>query len=86
MCDPFDWVTKTDAEIVQAGEDLARLFYKMQGHVRHPSFQFRKATHPQERLVWAMACKAFEELLATDLQDTADNLEEEEIEDDADDV
>jgi hypothetical protein len=80
----FNWDDKTDVEIVQAGEDLARLFYKMQGHVRHPSFQFRNATHPQERLVWLMACKAFEELTGTDLQDTADNLEDEVNEHDED--
>ncbi len=84
MSEPFDWASKTDAEIVQAGEDLARLFYKMQGHVRHPRFKFREAKHPQERLVWLMACKAFEELTGTDLQDTADNLEEETDEHDAD--
>lgn len=39
---------------------LARLFYKLHGYNVEEGYDFSKAVHPQEKLMWEMAELAFE--------------------------
>jgi hypothetical protein len=73
---PFDWSKKSDEEIVAAGLELARRFYKAHGYEVPVGYKFYSAKHPQERGMWNLAVMAFEELTGTDLQDALANIEE----------
>lgn len=65
----------TDQQIVDQTNQLAHRFYKAHGYQRDPGFDFHKAHHPQERLMWELACIAQEDLTQTDAQNAADELE-----------
>lgn len=74
--DPFDWSKKSDEEIVAAGLELARRFYKAHGYEVPVGYKFYEARHPQEQGMWELAVMAFEELTGTDLNDALDNIGE----------
>lgn len=63
-------------KIVADGNALARMFYRRMGYERPDGYRFDKATHPQERMCWAMACDAVEHLFGTDLEEVLAELEE----------
>lgn len=67
---------KTDEQIVAEANELARRFYESFGYVVPEGYRFDEATHPQECGMWNLACIAYEELAATDLQDALTNLDE----------
>ncbi len=62
---------------VELGRRLARRFYKAMGYEVPEGYAFDTARHPTEKLCWAMAVIAFEELLATDLDEVVAELEDE---------
>lgn len=72
--------TRTDREIVEQTNTLAREFYSMLGYVVPATHRFYDAEridyHPQEALCWAMACHAQRELTSTDPDDALRNLED----------
>lgn len=67
----------TDAEIVQKANHIAREIYRLRGYLVPEGYRFDKATHPQEREAWHAADIAFVELLDTDINDAASNLDDE---------
>ena len=74
--DPYDWTVKSDEEIVAAGLELARRFYKAHGYEVPVGYKFYEARHPQEQGVWELAVMAFGELTGTSLNDALDNIGE----------
>ena len=66
----------TDEEIVKAGLELARAFYKSNGCDVPEGFKFHESQHPMEQGMWNLACIAFEMLTRTDLQTALDNIED----------
>lgn len=65
----------TDEQIVEAAIELAGEFYAMQGYSHRPGFKYWESPHPQEQLMWRMACHAFEILRGTDPEDALSNIE-----------
>lgn len=61
--------TKTLADIVKRGNDLARQFYASMGCVVPDDYKFYEATHPQEVGCWNMAVMAYDFIEGTDLED-----------------
>lgn len=70
----FDWAQKSDEEILAAGLELARTFYRAYGYEVPEGYKFYEATHPQECSMWDLAVIAFEQLTGTSLDDVLDNL------------
>ena len=72
--------TRTDLEIVEQTNTLAREFYRMLGYVVSDDHRFyeteRVNYHPQEALCWSMACHAQRELTSTDPDDALANLDD----------
>lgn len=66
---------RTDQEIVDQTNELARKLYRLRGYVVAEGYRFDKATHPHMKEAWDGACAA--QLLLTDT-DPNDALEEEE--------
>ena len=66
--------SRTDKEIIEQTNNLARDFYKIMGY-NGEGVRFYESTHPQERLCWNLACKAQENLTNTEIDDILDNLE-----------
>lgn len=49
----------SDVQLLAMAQKLAVDFYAMHGHqVSNPSHDFAHSTHPQERLMWALALHA----------------------------
>ena len=68
---------RSDREIVNDANDLARRFYASQGYQVPEGYCFDQATHPQERGCWDLAVIAYEFIEGTPVQDVLDSLEEE---------
>lgn len=68
---------RTDLEIVEQTNDLARLFYRIhdRGGGVEKGYRFDLSEHPQEQQCWKMACVAQELLTETDVTVAIDNLE-----------
>ena len=66
---------RTDQEIVDQTNALARKFYEMQGYKVPDDFKFYLAHHPQEVAAWDMAVTAQLELTDTDADDALRNVE-----------
>ena len=69
---------RTDQEILDQTNELARTLYFIRGYVVKEGYRFDLAVHPHEREAWAGACAAQELLTNTDANDVANNLEPEE--------
>lgn len=70
--------TMTNCELVDAAIELAGKFYSMQGYTHRPGFKYWESPHPQEQLVFEMACCAFEFIRGSDVMDAISDLEDEE--------
>lgn len=66
-----------DREIVELANELAAKFYGFLGKKRPDDFEFWRATHPEEKMMWDMAAEAMETLLGTDANDAVSNIEDE---------
>lgn len=71
-----DIQSMTDEQLVEAGLELARKFYKAHGYDVPKGFKFYESTHPQELTMWNLAVMAFEQLTQTDLEDVLSNVDE----------
>lgn len=73
-----DEFVPSDEEIVMRANCLARDFYAMQGYCVESGFRFDKARHPQEKLCWDLACKAYDFIEGTDVLEALDCVGDEE--------
>ena len=67
---------RTEQEIVNQTNQLAREFYAKRGYQVPDGYRFDEATHPHEVEAWEMACMAQRLLTSTDPVDALDNLED----------
>lgn len=67
---------RTDQEIIQQTNELARILYRLRGYTVNEGYRFDKATHPHEVEAWRGACEAQILLTDTDPQDALDEIEE----------
>lgn len=74
----MDKPPKTDAEIVAACNELARLFYKANGYDVPEGYRFDEAHHPQELGMWNLAVMAYDHIEGTDVECAIDNLDQDE--------
>lgn len=68
--------TRDDETIVSQTIALAGQFYEAHGYTHTEGFRYWESTHPQERLMWRLACLAQLELTDTDPEDALQELEE----------
>lgn len=66
----------TNRELVDAAIELAGAFYAMHGYVHREGFKYWLSPHPQERLMFEMACRAFEMCRGSDVMDAVADLED----------
>lgn len=66
---------RTEREIVDQTNRLARDFYAMMGYEVGPDYRFYDSDHPQAEMCWEMAVKAQDELTATDVDNALIELE-----------
>jgi hypothetical protein len=59
---------KTDREIVEGANALARALYELRGYVTREGYRFDKATHPHEVEAWRAAVLAYEHINGTDVE------------------
>lgn len=69
-----DGSAKSNREVVDDANDLARRFYKMHGYQVSEGYRFDEATHPQEQAMWDMAVQAYKFILDLDVEDALANL------------
>lgn len=69
--------SKTDQQIVDDCNRLARVFYKMNGYEVPEGYRFDQARHPQERGSWNLAAVAYLHIEGTDPDEALQNLEDE---------
>lgn len=68
----------SNRELVDAAIELAGQFYAMQGYSHRTGFKYWESPHPNERLVFKMACHAFEIIRGSEVMDAIADLEDEE--------
>lgn len=67
---------RTDREIVDQTNELARRLYEDQGYAVPTGYRFDQAEHPHERAAWNWACIAMVYLTETDPEDALIALED----------
>lgn len=67
----------TDKELVDVAIILAGKFYSMMGYSHREGFKYWESPHPQERLVFDMACEALEIIRGSNVMDAIDNMDDE---------
>lgn len=67
---------RTDQEIIQQTNELARILYRLRGYVVNEGYRFDKATHPHEVEAWQGACEAQILLTGTDPNNALENEED----------
>ncbi len=67
---------KTEQQIVEDCNALARQFYKMQGCKVPDDFKFYEAHHPMEVRCWNMAVLAYDHIEGTDVDDCLSHVED----------
>lgn len=73
---------RTDQQIIDQTNDLARTLYRLRGYQVPEGYRFDKATHPDERGAWLGAVAAQMFLTDTDPVAILAEMEEEEDEED----
>lgn len=68
--------SRTDAELVIAGNALAAEFYASMGYNAKPGFRFDRSIHGTEIMCWRFAQIAFLRLQDTDIEDAVENEED----------
>lgn len=74
---------KTNREIVDECNELARTLYATNGYEVPDDYKMYDATHPQEKGAWAMAVYAYDHIEGTDVENALAELEEEDLKTDA---
>lgn len=67
---------KTEKQIVDDTNKLARLFYKMSGNAVPDGDKFYEAHHSAEVLCWDMAMAAYDHIEGTDVIDALCEIED----------
>lgn len=67
---------RTEQQIVDDANALARVFYGILGYQVEPGYRFDEATHPQEVAMWSMAVIAYENIEGTDVEDALACIED----------
>lgn len=68
---------RSDKEIVDQTNELARLLYAIRGYESEKGYRFDAATHPHEVEAWEGACAAQLLLTGTDPDNALANLDDE---------
>lgn len=71
--------SRTNQEIIDQTNLLARQFYLLRGYEVPEGFRFdeqSEASHPHEIQAWQQACFAQEELTGTDVEDVLSDMED----------
>ncbi|PHY81395.1 hypothetical protein CS371_17755 (plasmid) [Serratia marcescens] len=68
----------SNEELIAAALELAGKFYEAQGYTHRPGFKYYASPHPAERLMWKMACDAFEFIRGSDVRDALTDVEDDE--------
>jgi hypothetical protein len=68
---------KTEQEIVDGCNELARRFYMAMGYEVPAEYRMHDATHPQEVMCWEMAVTAYEFIEGTEVDHILQCLEDE---------
>lgn len=66
---------KTPRDVINETIEVARELYGFLGYESKPGFKFWESRHPQEKMVWAMACAMMERFTYTDVDDAFTELE-----------
>lgn len=69
---------KTDREVVDRANELARVFYKAHGYQVEEGYRFDQAFHPQERGMFNLAAIAFDFIEGTDVEAALEQLDDDE--------
>lgn len=67
----------SNQELVDAAIELAGEFYCLMGYTHREGFKYYNSQHPQEQMVWKMACAAFLNLRGSDVEDALSDIEDE---------
>jgi hypothetical protein len=70
-------MARTNKQIVEDANALAAEFYASAGYVAKKGFRFDLSCHPQELLMWRMACLAYERIQGTEVEQALAELEDE---------
>lgn len=65
---------RTEKQIVDDANDLAREFYAILGYQAKEGFRFDLSAHPQEQAMWLMACVAYERIHGTDVEEALEAM------------
>lgn len=71
---------RSDQDIVDQTNAIARIIYAAQGYVMPEGFEFHTETinrHPHEEACWLAACQIQELMTSTDPTDAVSNIEDE---------
>lgn len=71
-----DYDPKSAPELIAAALSLADKFYTYHGYVSRPGFRYDQSPHPMERLMFDLACEAFEQIRGTDIENAIAEEEE----------
>ncbi len=69
--------TMTNEELVNAAIELADDFYRLHGFEPKKNFKYWESSHPQEQLIFEMACLAFEKIRGSDVMEAIEDIEAE---------
>lgn len=68
--------SRTEQQIIDDCNVLAREFYKVHGYDVPEGFKFHESSHPQEQSMWNLAVMAYEHVQGTDVLDALSQVEE----------
>ena len=68
---------KTERELVEECNQLAHIYYEMQGCKVGEDYKFYEAHHPAEVSCWEMAVAAYGHIRETDIEDCLIQMEDE---------
>ncbi len=71
---------RTDKQIIKQTEEVARRFLFMIDFCVKEGVNIRHLKHPKARKAWGLACEVQEIITKTDVQNSLDNLEDQESE------
>lgn len=76
MSNSFDISAKTDEQIIQEANELAREFHRQNGYEVPDGFTFYDSDNPRAIKAWNFAVIAYEFLTGTDLTDVLSGIGE----------
>lgn len=77
MSNAFDISAKSDRQIIDEANELAREFHRQNGYEVPDGFKFYESNHPRPTQAWNAAVIAYEHLTGTDLTDVLCGINDE---------